>query len=343
MPRPCHDRHALSPESCRLCWLFQNRPDYRHLWSDKGGIVCKHLGEPSGESKPCSACGVGTVQVPLMQCGLHGRCVTGERMPFGVASCRICPDREGHFPIRDLAFHIYPMSGNGVWQQCLDHLIRRKNLFTGKKVFAIGTGEEHLSPTEEVIDYLEPMRPFEVLFFANDPTLREVVTAIPMLEKLQSRDPERVLMYGHAKGVTRPMDDGSAIPHWVRLEFELMLDYWDTVERILTHSPIAGPFKKVGAGFLGSRSSWHYSGSFWWARSNDLFGRNWRDIERFWWGIESYPSLHFAEKEAGCIFHQGVVPTLDLYDLTYVREVVLPQYEVWKQKRQGVNRGTVVV
>jgi hypothetical protein len=86
MPRPCHDRHALSPESCRLCWLFQNRPDYRHLWSDKGGIVCKHLGEPSGESKPCSACGVGTVQVPLMQCGLHGRCVTGERMPFGVAS-----------------------------------------------------------------------------------------------------------------------------------------------------------------------------------------------------------------------------------------------------------------
>ena len=62
--------------------------------------------------------------------------------------------------------------------------------------------------------------------------------------------------------------------------YEANLDYWPAVEEVLKVRPAAGSLKKVGHQFGGSAAGWHYTGSFWWARSADLFSRDWRRFDR---------------------------------------------------------------
>jgi hypothetical protein len=112
------------------------------------------------------------------------------------------------------------------------------------------------------------------------------------------------------------------------------LDYWPVVNGLLQEYPVAGAFKKVGHGFEGSASTWHWSGSFGWFRSAELFRRSWRHQDSAWWSIESYPGLHYRPEEAGCVFHEGRVPDLDMYRLDYV-ERAEREFAAWKEANRG--------
>ncbi len=247
--------------------------------------------------------------------------------------CRDCPDYSSHqatITRRNLLFHIYPVAGTSTWRRAVAGLRRRIDLFNGRRVVAIVTGPG-LDPPEAVqAAFGDAVAEWIVL--PNDPGLREVVTFVPLLQRVQSRDPNEASFYGHAKGVTRPQNPGATIGRWAQLCYETCLDYWPHVERTLQRHPVAGPFKNVGYGFQGSRSTWHYSGTFFWFRHAELFARDWPRIDRRWWGTESYLGLHFASEEAGCLFHAGVCPTLDLYSAGYLRGRVLPDYERWKKE-----------
>ena len=52
---------------------------------------CRHLGSPTGESRPCPSC-TGTLQVHLRTCVIHGQC-TESKLLSGVECCSICNDR----------------------------------------------------------------------------------------------------------------------------------------------------------------------------------------------------------------------------------------------------------
>jgi hypothetical protein len=252
------------------------------------------------------------------------------------------PSQGAAFPVRDLAYHLCPVASNTVWRWNVEMLVKRARLFTGRKVIACMTGDG-LDPPEEVAKALAPLGTFELLTLPNDPELREVASLVPLLSQLESHDRGRVLFYAHSKGVTRPIDPGSAIGPWVEVLYEALLDYWPAVEELLSRFPIVGSMKKLGHGFGGNLSSWHYSGTFWAARSADLFARPWREAD-LWhleggkrtqiFGGEIFPSRVFDASEAGCVFWEAPTPLMNLYHNAYVRGVVIPAFNWWKTANQ---------
>jgi hypothetical protein len=348
--RPCGARHPKPvPELCADCAVFeeqsrraleryrarQAQPPRRAL---PGRPDCRHLRPPTGETLPCLTCTSKTAEAH--GCALKGRC-TKSLLVAGVECCRLCPDYAAAAPPRDLAYYVAPVSGNGVWQRNCAKLLRHWHLFTGRKVIAVATGGSVLRDDDRGVkrpcglDPPDAVRAMfagggaEILEIENDPALREAKALVPVFERLESREPGRVLFFGHAKGVTRPVNAGVTVHPWADILYDSLLGHWPAVEEVLSRHPLAGSFKKVGHGFQGSASAWHYSGSFCWLRSADLFGRDWRRVDRRWWGSESYPGLHFSVAEAGVVFHEGRVPSLDLYSMDYLRGTVYPAWERW--------------
>lgn len=259
--------------------------------------------------------------------------------------CGRCRDYEarGQAPaevgsVRSLAFYVCPLPNLGVWQRCLGQLSRRLDLFNGRRLVAVATGPG-LDPPDAVRRLLGDRA--EVLEVPHSHTLREVAAWLPLFERLADHAPGEVAFYGHAKGVSRPVNPGVTVHRWTEVMFETCLDYWPLVKRTLERHPIAGSFKKVGHGFEGSRSAWHYSGTFYWLRLADFYRRPWRAVDRVWWGTESSVGWLYAPPEAGVIFREGTVPSLNLYDWHYFFNDVIPDYERWKVEhaQDRVGRG----
>ncbi len=238
-------------------------------------------------------------------------------------------------PRRHLLHHVLPVARNGVWQRNADQIIARMGLFTGRRVVAVATATpataKELDPPDAVREYYA-RHAVEVVEVPNNPTLREVATWPALWDRLREfADTDDAVFYSHAKGVTRPVNPGVTCHPWARMLYASLLDHWPAVEAQLKLWPIAGSFKKVGHGFQGSRSSWHYSGSFFWIRAREAFKADRvRRIDRRWWGNESWPGCHFPPEHAGVLFHEGRVPALDMYSPAYVRGV-LREFETWSQ------------
>jgi hypothetical protein len=339
----CDTRRPFDPRlDCRQCWLGQDPGPRGQQWRALQEARIYNLPEPVAKrvTKECIHLGpiqdrlnCGCPQKWIRTCAVHARCTLNDPTA-GVAVCASCANYtdDAHWPsgpvTRNLLYHVYPVAGNGAWQWNLLQLRRSIELFNGRRVVAVVT-DDQTEPVSAVKDVLRG-DVHEFLELPNDGNLREVLTLKPLLERVRTDDPNQVFFWAHAKGVTRPRGHMHTIDLWTRILYEANLDYWPLVENVLREHVTAGAFKKVGHGFGGSESRWHYSGSFFWARSSKLFERNWQHIDQQWWGIESYPGLHFAPVEAGCVFHEGSVGSMNMYDAEYIRKIVSPAYERWR-------------
>lgn len=222
-----------------------------------------------------------------------------------------------------------PYKGTGIWQMNLEQLSQRLGLFNGRRVIAVVRGP-NCDPPEAVQDFLQAHPRLEWVVVDNNAQLREVATHHLLWERVRTDEDWHCTFYAHAKGVTRPVNPGVTVHPWTRLLYHTNLDYWPLVATILENNPLAGSLKKVGHGFRGSASTFHFSGNFYWARNKDVFTRDWRRIDQTWWGTESWVGTHFRPDEAGCIFLEGVVPSLNLYSMDYLRGTALPELERWE-------------
>lgn len=329
---------------------------------------CPGRGADVLREEECKTCG-GKVRLKVYSCSMgYGECTVGKKTPGAAGCCRTCPDRPGtartvpagktpvgrsdsgrgsraapvqppprppslgpdHPPPdgrRHCLMHVYPVAGNGVWQRAVAQLAARRGLFTGRIVLAVATGDTLDQPA--AVARLAPWA--DVIRVRNNPGLREVATWGPLWDRLTphlgSRD---AVMYCHTKGATRNVDPGNSCQWWGSMMWSLALDHWPAVARHLTEHPIAGSFLKVGAGFGGSPSAFHYSGTFFWLRADDFLKTRRRVAPpRKWWGVEAWPGVAYTPDEAGCVFHEGVVPTLDLYSPEYWANTIHPEYATW--------------
>lgn len=77
-----------------------------------------------------------------------------------------------------------------------------------------------------------------------------------------------------------------------------------------------GSFKRDTPMDKGGRvASWHYSGLFYWLNADELFRREWNNIDNTRHTIETYPGLLFESKEAYCHYnaYDSSGHYLDLY------------------------------
>jgi hypothetical protein len=238
---------------------------------------------------------------------------------------------------RHLLYHIWPRKTHaGTWQRNLDQLKLRWPLFTGKRIIAVATsGDSH--PFEAVQEYMHGYE-CEWIQVQNDPTLREVATFDELFGSVENLP--GYTFYGQAKGVTKPVNPGVSIHAWTTTMYEILLDYWPLVEEALKTYCTAGIFKKaVDGAFSGSRSTWHYSGSFCWFKNAELWRRNWRAIEQVWFGIESYPSMIFSREEAACLFYEST-KQFDLYRLHNWQRVET-ELKQWRKDHQQYRTGII--
>ncbi len=364
--RPCRNDHReLAPETCQVCALIVRNPRLAAAW--KVAVPSKLLRSPFPPAKqakartaevpsqplyspPHPACrelGCEVSKLELEQigidpatcgcqkkvrlCALHEHCTTATPRD-GLACCAECLDYDNGKPEpitrpRHLLYHLWPVQGDGVWQTNVAELRQRLHLFDGRRAIAIVTSD-NADSLETVQAAFAGERIDSWREFPNDPKLREVVTWDWLWEQVAHLS--GATFYAHAKGVTRPWDAGSSIPRWVRLMYRSLLDEPDLIEAMLKRWPLVGTAKKLGAGFPGSASAWHYSGTFYWVR-NDALGQKWRTIDRTWYGNEAWPGLHWKAEEAGAMA-VGRVAELDLYRLDVMSRVE-KEFEQWKSRQ----------
>lgn len=285
----------------------------------------------------CTPCTVKTgrrVALQVYHCEKYGQCTLGTRVENVAGCCTNCKDYEevkdvfgDASPVRNLLCHIYPRSGNGVWQRNVAQLLCRMKLFNGRRIVAISTGVS-CDPSSHVKDQFGG-HVHEFIEVPNNPSLREVATFPELFSRLENVNPRSVTFYCHSKGATRSYNHPAH--SWTEMLYESLLDYWPLVESSLRRKPLSGSFKRHIKGWGESESQWHYSGSFWWMRDADLFSKpNWRRIDKFWSGIEPYLSLHFRKEDAATLFHEFHKPGAGLYDWVYMNSVVIPEFDKWK-------------
>ncbi len=328
-------RSSYSFDQCRSCWRLINEPKIVQALIP-ANLPCIHRGEQLSERASCSSCR-GKVELKLYECDVYGKCTLAKKLD-GVGCCKDCPSFQSPISTetKNLLYYLFPISGNGIWQRNLDQLLSRINIFNGKKIVAVSRKSFN---TTQTLDHPDCVREYlsgydvEVLELDNSPKLREVSSWVLLWNQLVNQP--GITLWAHAKGVTRPVNRGTSIHSWSDILYHTSLDYMRLVEQQLSQYPITGSFKKVGKGFKGSKSAFHYSGGFYWLRNFDFFSRSWFNIDKVWWGTESFPGVHYSVEEAGCLFLEGKVPSLDLYNLKYLNNFVIPELDKWKIKHKS--------
>lgn len=297
-------------------------------------IPCIHEG-PIIEWATCGNCESKHVR----SCDLHDTCTRGANNGR-ISACSSCKDYEkpptsaSIGAIRNLLYYVYPVTQNGVWQRNADQLLRRIDLFNGRRIIAVsvrgphGSARQRLDPPEAVHEKFAG-HGCEFITVANDKRLGEVVAWRPLWERVLPGSPDDVTFYGHAKGVTRPLH--STTHRWTEILYETSLDYWPLVQQQLREFPLTGSFKKLGFCFPGVPSQWHYSGTFVWHRNADLAARSWQNPPRQWAGTEALPGILYKPDEGGCLFHTAFGTVLNAYSVDYMARVIEPEYLKWKE------------
>jgi len=236
---------------------------------------------------------------------------------------------------RHLLYHCYPRRGSEYRKRLLA-LREVLPLFNGHKRIAIVT-DGTCDPVEWAADQIAAPG-VQIIKLRNNPDRREVETFLPLFNDLAAdTSPNSCTFYGHAKGVSR--GDRQDIRWWTESLEELCWYYWPLVERLLTHYAAAGPFKELGRGWTKdlSLSVWHYSGTFFWFRNDCVFtDPDWRVIDQFWSGMESWLSLHVHPAAAGTIFGQGSLIAMDMYYPQTWRDTIFPALGEFKKRTPRV-------
>lgn len=223
---------------------------------------------------------------------------------------------------RNLLYHIYPMKKNrGVWQWNLDQLIRRIDLFNGKRI--VGIVHDRLSdPPDMVKEYLRGhVDNFVVL--NNVKKRGEGITFLSMMEQIESFDKNEITFRCHAKGVSKKGTELALVKKWTEIMYAVCLDDWQHVKSQLEKCAITGPFRRNTR--MGG-ASWFFSGAFYWFRNRDTFQRNWRYIHKQRVGIETWPCNMFQNSESGCLFDDAAG---SLYQQNYMEDRAWPKYQKW--------------
>lgn len=288
-------------------------------------VACRHLGECL-EKRKGDLCGCKEPQA-VHRCAIFGEC-TQKRSFRKIAACNTCEVYAPPEFRRNLMMHVLPVKGFGGWEANADIIREHRDVFDGTRVIAISTQSQGdkfpLDDPQTVKDRFGPG--FDFLEIPNNPTLREVASFVPLMERVKSDDPRDVTFFCHAKGCTHEVSEGTTPHRWRDLMYEVLL-HWPTVRDALIHCPIVGALRRFTR--MGPRSRWHYSGTFYWFRNRDVFRREWWKIDQRWWGTESWPGVMFAPREAATLLGDDVGSPYDLD----VMESLEQELEAWRQSR----------
>ena len=237
------------------------------------------------------------------------------------------PDRRT-IPRRNLIYHIWPRSDNGVWQWNVEQLKKRIEQFDGIRSIGVTISAETDS-LQIVKDAFGDVRIDNWIEVPNDSQMGESATFLRLLETIPRDD--SITFRGHAKGVRYDNPETIAgIREWSEMLYEICLDDPEHVSASLNQFPVAGPFMVDGEWKSGNRYGWFYSGGFYWFTSEVFKKPEWNEIRADYWGVELWLGQHIPRIEAGILFGHGCA---HLYD-TEERERMKQWLSEWRESRR---------
>jgi hypothetical protein len=230
---------------------------------------------------------------------------------------------------RNLLVHCYPRL-SGKWRRTLAHLTAgiRWAQFTGRKIVTVAYDQCCEDPDDVCSQW-----PAECEFIVkrNVPGLQEVASFLPMLEMVESRDPDECTTYVHCKGCTQP--DGHGSHGWLDFMAQANLDYPELVECALSRANICGAFRSHGLWAFPGYHNWHYAGTWFTFRHSRIFGElDWRNVHQDFMGVEAWPGI-VPLAESACLFYDGA-NTAHLYSPDFQRDNIAPAMKWWHKSLQ---------
>lgn len=248
-------------------------------------------------------------------------------------------------PRRHLLYHIYPHQENGAWQFNCDQLLKRIDLFDGRRMVAIATGPE----TDSAADVKAYLAGHDIAFreYRNDHGKQEMISFRDQIEALSKIGRRDAIFRAHAKGVThstkatrrhgRPRADfwTTHMPKLVASLYESNLDSWDEVRQGLETHPFVGAYKIYNA--FQSLYRWAYAGSFYWFDAQAVYRRNWRKIGGAFYHCEAWPGDVVPAIEGACLFHDHVGNFGKLANEKHWQRIVAPELDALRVRRAGTK------
>lgn len=217
---------------------------------------------------------------------------------------------------RNLLYHITPFASNDIWQRNVQQLVKRIDLFNGKRVIAVATGEGLASP--EDVRAAFGHGDVEIIPHPNSRELRENATFLKLLEQVVSTDPAEATFYAHAKGVAKDVlcsGDPLGSRYWRNAMYHELLDDWDRIAELLEDYPVVGTHRRHHPDQPTiypdgqSASDWHFAGTFFWFRNQDVFRSDrWREVwQPTGWGAEAWVGRMFPFERSACVAYDGLI------------------------------------
>ncbi len=216
---------------------------------------------------------------------------------------------------RNLLYHVTPFTSNDIWLRNIRQLLKRLDLFNGRRVIAVATGDGLALP--EVVKAAFGTHQVEILPHPNSRELRENATFLKLLEQVASTDPIEATFYAHAKGVAKDVlcsGDPLGSRYWRNAMYHELLDDWNRIAELLEEYPVVGSHRRHhpeqpqiypdGQ----SSSEWHFAGTFFWFRNRDVFATNrWREVwQPTGWGAEAWVGRMFLFDQSACVAYDGL-------------------------------------
>lgn len=317
---------TCSRAGCTNRIVSDHPPEKCHALCEVGNGPCIHFGAETRRVE-CPTCR-GNVQVKVFACAVFGECTLAKSLD-GTACCQACEQftpakgplsprlvsLENVATRRNLIYHICPFDGADAWRHNIRQLVKRLDLFNGKRIVAIATGERLAPPVEVKAAFGEHAESIEFIELPNDVLLRERATFEPLMERVASTDPGEATFYAHAKGVST-VGSAEGVMYWRNLMYRTLLDEFESrVQPSLAEAPVVGThrlaFHVTYPDGLAA-SDWHFSGSFFWFRNADVFSQDWRgELPASGWGVEAWPGRMFPLHESRCLAMENPVNAYD--------------------------------
>ncbi len=227
--------------------------------------------------------------------------------------------------IRNLIVHCYPRR-SGKWRRTLAHLTAadRWSQFTGRKIVAVAYDDCTADPYDVAEEWPGDC---EFIIKPNVPGLQEVASFLPMMELVESKDPDEWTTYLHCKGCTQP--DGHGSHGWLDFMAAANLDYPRLLECFAERGAnICGAFRSHGLWAFPGYHNWHFAGTWYTFRHSRIFGElSWRNIHQDFMGCESWPGI-VPVAESACLFYDNA-NTAHLYSTDFQRDHIAPALKWW--------------
>jgi len=241
-------------------------------------------------------------------------------------------------PLFNLVFHLWPV--RGAWEWHADRLRDLIPLCTGKVIIGVAT-DDSTATLDEVKDRIGSCSGrvdhwiiSENIAGTGNITDRgkpfgELLTTIPAFDMLADTG-DSITIYGHGKGARTHTRTSPAVRLWTEMMYETVsFNLFDTFRLMEEGYSVVGSFRTFGFKPLHPKHSWHYSGTFYNFRTQDLLcdGKG-KPQQLRYGGTEAWPGDHVKATHAACIFEDNS-PWLRQYDLGLMQNVI-PKHLLWQ-------------